>query len=197
MRHQSASVTTDDLITTSCGQGTAPSRLAPFSVKETGPVMTTKIQQEYAQSSWDMADGLFPAEFPASHSKRSHHIDSVEFNSPDKRRRGRSPRAHHPRLLHTLHRSPILPHVTGSASPTDPHRSQHWDTLIMLFRHNRMGTALTMALTKKSALCHLMRGLKLAQRPLGHTLPNPSAPVEIKSSMAAGWNTITGPAFFQ
>ena len=37
--------------------------LAPFAVTKDGKIRATKIQQEYAQSFWDMADASFPAEF--------------------------------------------------------------------------------------------------------------------------------------
>jgi len=66
------------------GHGTPAS--APFSVKMDGSVKATKIQQEYSQSFWDMADSSVPAEFPI-YIPSGYTIDSVAFTFQTKKAR--------------------------------------------------------------------------------------------------------------
>jgi hypothetical protein len=58
------------------GSETASS--APFRVSMAGSVVATKIQQEYSQSFWDMADASYPAEFPL-YIPSGYTIDTVAF----------------------------------------------------------------------------------------------------------------------
>ncbi len=66
------------------GHGTPAS--APFSVKMDGSVKATKIQQEYSNSFWDMADSSTPAEFPV-YIPSGYTIDSVTFTFQTKKAR--------------------------------------------------------------------------------------------------------------
>jgi len=58
--------------------GNATPSSAPFSVKRDGSIKATKIQQEYSQSFWDMADESYPAEFPL-YIPAGYTIDTVQF----------------------------------------------------------------------------------------------------------------------
>ena len=51
---------------------------APFRVLLSGAVVASKIQQEYSQSFWDMADESYPAEFPL-YIPAGYTIDTVQF----------------------------------------------------------------------------------------------------------------------
>lgn len=51
---------------------------APFRVLLSGAVVASKIQQEYSQSFWDMADENYPAEFPL-YIPAGYTIDTVQF----------------------------------------------------------------------------------------------------------------------
>ena len=58
--------------------GSETASTAPFRVSMSGSVVATKIQHEYSNSYWDMADDVYPAEFPV-YIPAGYTIDSVAF----------------------------------------------------------------------------------------------------------------------
>jgi hypothetical protein len=165
------------------GHGTPAS--APFSVKRDGSVKATKIQQEYAQSFWDMADASFPAEFPV-YIPSGYTIDSVEFTFQTKKARTFAKSASSTTVAYSTQASSS--YVTGSASPTDPH-SHSIGTHTHVIPSQSHGHSLNYGVNEKSALATSC-ALKVGTTTIGTYSPNPSNPVELKAYMSAGWNTV-------
>jgi hypothetical protein len=165
------------------GHGTPAS--APFSVKRDGSVKATKIQQEYAQSFWDMADASFPAEFPV-YIPSGYTIDSVEFTFQTKKARTFAKSASSSTVAYSTQASSS--YVTGSASPTDPH-SHSIGTHTHVIPSQSHGHSLNYGVNEKSALATSC-ALKVGTTTIGTYSPNPSNPVELKAYMSAGWNTV-------
>jgi hypothetical protein len=182
------------------GHGTPAS--APFSVKMDGSVRATKIQHEMPYTFWDMADASVPAEFPL-YIPAGYTIDSVTFTFQTKKARtfaksaasggGSTPTSGAPSTSSTGSSSASS---TGSA---DGKVGAHTHT--MLHTHGLNSHTHTVSISshthginyginEKSTLATSCV-LKVGATTIGTYSPNPSAPVEIKAHMSAGWNTVT------
>lgn len=166
------------------GHGTPAS--APFSVKMDGSVKATKIQQEYSNSFWDMADASVPAEFPV-YIPSGYTIDSVEFTFQTKKARTFAKSASSTIVAYSTQASSS--YVTGSASPTDPH-SHSIGTHTHVIPSQSHGHSIDYGINEKAALATSCT-LKVGATTIGTYSPNPSNPVELRTYMSAGWNTIT------
>ena len=165
--------------------GNSSPALAPFSVKMDGSVKATKIQQEYSNSFWDMADASVPAEFPV-YIPSGYTIDSVEFTFQTKKARTFAKSASSKTVAYSTQASSS--YVTGSASPTDPH-SHSIGTHTHVIPSQSHGHSLNYGINEKSALATSC-ALKVGTTTIGTYSPDPSSPVELKAYMSAGWNTV-------
>jgi hypothetical protein len=163
------------------GHGTPAS--APFSVKRDGSVKATKIQHEYSQSFWDMADADAPAEFPI-YIPSGYTIDSVAFTFQTKKAR-------------TFAKGAAS--GGGLASGTGPSReytgnqivagSSHSHNMAHSHSTNAHSHGVVFGVTEKATLATSC-ALKVGATTIGTYSPNPSNPVELKTYMSAGWNTV-------
>jgi len=214
--------------------GNSSPALAPFAVTKDGKIRATKIQQEYAQSFWDMACSVptpIPAEFPV-YIPPGYVIDSVTFTFQTKKARtfsratsggsgstgtssgntglaanpavgtggpiytgNESSHTHDTNVQYTpgtfqsgagsSHRHSIAQHTHPSDGGNHSHSLANHTHAVGTHTHG-----IDYGVLEKTTLATSCE-LKVGSTVIGTYSPNPSAPVEIKAHMAAGWNTIT------
>jgi len=217
---------------------------APFWVKKDGSIRATKIQQEYSQSFWDLADASYPAEFPV-YIPSGYTIDTVTFTFVTKKFRSFSKdstsgnngtvytgdktsfatqaasdsntgtpstdatgsggtgstgsAANHYHYVSAvgantdgagnhLHSGPSHTHTLSAHYHTHAHTHTIADHNHLISAHTHPVT-MSYGIYEKSTLATSC-DLKIGATTIGTYSPNPASPVEIKTYLSAGWNTV-------
>lgn len=178
--------------------GNAAPESAPFSVKMDGSVKATKIQHEMPYTFWDMADSSTPAEFPL-YIPANYTVDSVTFTFQTKKARTFAKSAssgggstsstkdgYNLAQSNQYTNAPLNGNTTSTHVHLAPH--SHWidghSHTIYAHTHD-----LDYGINEKATLATSC-ALKVGATTIGTYAPDPSAPVEIKTYLSTGWNTV-------